>query len=98
MTDPGLRLDKWLFYARFFKTRALAAEQCQKGRIRVDGRAVDKSHFTVRPGQTLSFVQGRRVRVVRVTALADRRGPAPEAQGLYEDLTPDHTPIAQPQP
>ena len=88
MADGGMRLDKWLWHARFFKTRSLATAQCQAGRIRIDGSAATKAHAAVRPGQVLTFVQGAHVRVVRVLALADRRGPASEAQTLYEDLSP----------
>ena len=91
MADGGMRLDKWLWHARFFKTRSLATAQCQAGRIRMDGGAVTKAHATVRPGQVLTFVQGVHVRIVRVVALADRRGPATEAQTLYEDLSPPRT-------
>ena len=54
----------------------------------MDGTAVSKPAHTLRPGQTLTFPQGRRIRVIRVIALATRRGPAPEAQALYTDLTP----------
>lgn len=86
--EPGLRLDKWLWFARFFKTRSLATAQCQAGRIRIDGEVVSKPHAQVRPGQVLTFVQANHVRIVRVTALAVRRGPASEAQALYEDLSP----------
>ena len=89
MSDQGaLRLDKWLWYARFFKTRSLATALCQAGKVRVDGAAVTKAHHIVRPGQVLTFVQGNHVRVIKVVALASRRGPAPEAQALYEDLDP----------
>ncbi len=83
-----VRLDKWLWFARFFKSRALASELCGAGKVRVDGAVVSKAHFAVRPGQILTFVQGRHVRVVKVRALGTRRGPAPEAQTLYEDLSP----------
>ena len=82
-----LRLDKWLWHARFFKSRSLAAAAVEAG-VRVDGLRVTKPARTVGPGETLTFVQGRRVRVVRIAALGTRRGPAPEAQALYEDLTP----------
>ena len=91
MTDAGgggLRLDKWLWFARFCKTRSLATRLCTDGRIRVDGAIVNKAHFTVRPGQVLTFAHGGPVRVIRVLALGMRRGPAPEAQTLYEDLAP----------
>lgn len=87
MSD-GIRLDKWLWQARFFKSRALAAEICGKGRVRVNGQPTDKAHYQLRPGDVLTFPQGGHVRVVRVVALGDRRGPATEARTLYEDLSP----------
>ncbi len=82
----AIRLDKWLWYARFFKTRGLAQKACEAGRIRVNGRRIAKAHRTVAPGDVLAFVQGRIVRIVRILALAERRGPAPEAQRLYEEI------------
>ncbi len=83
-----LRLDKWLWYARFFKSRSLATAICAEGKVRVDGAVTLKAHHALRPGQVLTFVQGRHVRVVRVVALGTRRGPPAEAQTLYEDLSP----------
>lgn len=88
MSEPSLRLDKWLWYARFFKTRSIASGVCNAGRLRVGGDIVSKAHHKVRVGDVLTFPQGRHIRVVRVLALANRRGPAPEAQSLYEDLNP----------
>ena len=73
--------------ARFFKTRGLATKLVQGGRVRVDGTPVSKAATPVGPGQTLTFPQGRAIRVVRIVAVATRRGPASEAQGLYTDLT-----------
>ena len=78
-----LRLDKWLWYARFFKTRSQATQICAAGKVRVDGALVSKAHFIVRPGHVLTFVQGGQVRVIKVLALAGRRGPATEAQARY---------------
>ena len=83
------RLDQWLWHARFFKTRGLATKLVQGGHVRVDGDRVQKASHPLRPGQTLTFKQARRIRVIRVEALAQRRGPAPEAQSLYTDLTPE---------
>jgi ribosome-associated heat shock protein Hsp15 len=83
----GLRLDKWLWQARFFKTRALAAQGVGKGRLRINQTIVTKAHHRIRPGDVLTFPQGSLVRVVRVVELGSRRGPASEAQSLYEDLT-----------
>ena len=97
MTEPTptQRLDKWLWHARFFKTRGLATKLVAAGHVRVDGDRVSKPSFGVRPGFTLTFPQARRVRVIRVEALSTRRGPAPEAQTLYTDLTPPEEPVLQ---
>lgn len=88
-STPGrLRIDKWLWYARFFKTRSLAAKLCNDGGVRLSGTVVTKAHASVKPGDVLTFAQGRHIRVIKVVALGSRRGPAPEAQALYEDLAP----------
>jgi ribosome-associated heat shock protein Hsp15 len=92
---PTLRLDKWLWQARFFKTRGLAAGVVSGGRVRVDGTPVSKPARAVGAGDVLTFPQGKVVRVVRILALGDRRGPAPEARALYEDLTPEPSGPAQ---
>lgn len=84
----ALRLDLWLWYARFFKTRSLATRQCQSGKVRINKQPVSKAHAPVRPGDVLTFPQGRHIRVVRIVALGERRGPASEAQTLYDDLAP----------
>lgn len=91
MTEPRatIRLDKWLWQARFFKTRGLASKVVSAGKVRVDGTPVSKPSRLVASGQVLTFPQADRIRVVRIAALGERRGPAPEAQGLYEDLTPE---------
>ena len=85
-TTGGLRLDKWLWQARFFKTRSLAATVANKGRVRINRMLVTKPHYRVRPGDILTFAQGQEIRVVRILALGERRGPAPEARTLYEDI------------
>jgi ribosome-associated heat shock protein Hsp15 len=84
----GQRLDKWLWSARFFRTRSGAAALCAAGKIRMSGRVINKAHVMVRIGDVLTFPLGRHIRVVKVRALAARRGPAAEAHGLYEDLNP----------
>jgi len=84
----SLRLDKWLWHARFFKSRSLASKFCQSGRLRVNGEPTAKAHHMVRAGDVLTFPMGPHVRVVRIRALGERRGPAPEARSLYEDLAP----------
>ncbi len=82
------RLDQWLWHARFFKTRSLATKLVSGGHVRVDGTRVSKPAYPLRSDVTLTFPQARQIRVIRVEALATRRGPAPEAQALYTDLTP----------
>lgn len=84
----ALRLDKWLWYARFFKTRALAGRAISGGRFRLDGEVMSKPHRQAVVGQVLTFAQGANIRVIKIVALGARRGPAPEAAALYEDLQP----------
>lgn len=86
--SPKMRADKWLWHARFFKTRGLATKLIAGGHLRVNSEKVAKPAHGVGPGDVLTFPQARRIRVIRITSLSDRRGPAPEAQTLYEDLTP----------
>ncbi|MFL2844770.1 MAG: RNA-binding S4 domain-containing protein [Candidatus Puniceispirillaceae bacterium] len=88
--DMVLRLDKWLWYARFFKTRSASTKAISGGRFRLDGIVMDKPHRQALCGQILTFIQGDRVRVIKIMALGSRRGPASEASVLYEDLTPAH--------
>lgn len=83
----SLRLDKFLWFARIVKTRALAQAMAEKGRIRLNGRLVDRAHAPVRAGDVLSFAQRGAVRVLRVEALPVRRGPAAEARAHYCELT-----------
>jgi len=95
MNEQTLRIDKWLWFARFFKSRTLAAKVCGGGRLRVNGEPIGKAHQTVKAGDVLTFPQGHDIRVVRILALGTRRGPAPEARTLYDDLDP---PEARPRP
>tara|TARA_R110000850_G_scaffold267898_1_gene399065 strand:+ start:182 stop:619 length:438 start_codon:yes stop_codon:yes gene_type:complete len=83
-----LRVDKWLWHARFYKTRSLASKACQAGHIVLNGQSVSKASATVSAGDHLQFFQGPHLRVVEVVALGERRGPAPEAQALYTDHSP----------
>lgn len=96
MSEGALRLDKWLWHARFFKTRTLASKACHGGNIRSAGVIVTKAHHPVRVGEVLTFPLGDYIRVVKVLALGARRGPAPEARTLYEDLNPPETARALP--
>lgn len=91
----GPRIDKWLWYARFFKSRALAQATCAAGRVRVNRQPAIKPHYRVKIGDVLTFPQGHSIRVVKIEAFGERRGPATEARTLYEDLAP---PEAAPKP
>lgn len=93
-TRPRLRLDKWLWQARFFKSRALSAEVIESGHCRVNGQRTRKPGHGACIGDVLTFVQGQQVRVIKVLALGLRRGPAAEAQALYLDLDPQPLPEA----
>ncbi len=83
-----IRIDKWLWQARFFKTRSLSSKTVSGGHCRVNGNPVSKPAFGVSAGDVLTFPKEDDVRVIKVVALGERRGPAPEAQALYEDLAP----------
>jgi ribosome-associated heat shock protein Hsp15 len=85
---PTLRVDKWLWFARFFKSRTIAADVCKTGKVRVSGTKIDKPSHGVRAGDVLTFPQGRHIRVIRIVALGSRRGPASEARELFEDVDP----------
>lgn len=88
MTPEAIRLDKWLWQARFCKSRSIAAALVTEGRVRVNSERATKPARGIAPGDVLTFPQGGRIRVVRVLATGERRGPATEAQTLYEDLDP----------
>lgn len=81
-----IRLDKWLWQARFFKSRPIACEEIAAGNIRLNGQRTLKPGHSVGAGDTLTFPQGGRIRLIRVLAVGTRRGPATEAQTLYLDL------------
>lgn len=90
MSNPpvaGVRLDKWLWAARFYKTRSLATDEIDKGRIQVNGLAAKPSR-DLKPGDLLTIRQGEVSRSIKVLALSNMRGPAPVAQALYEE-TPE---------
>jgi len=82
------RLDKWLWHGRFFKTRSLATREVLAGHVRINSVKVSKPAQPVGAGDTLTFAQGDRIRVIRLVAIGSRRGPADEARALYEDLAP----------
>ncbi|MBT3783307.1 MAG: RNA-binding S4 domain-containing protein, partial [Rhodospirillaceae bacterium] len=82
------RLDKWLWFSRFFKSRTLAGKACSGRKVRINGQIASKASVTVKVDDVLTFPRGHHIRVVRILDLGQRRGPAPEAQALYEDLAP----------
>ncbi len=82
------RLDRWLWFARFFKSRTLAANIVSAGKVRVNAERVGKPSHAVKAGDILTFPAARQVRVIKILDLGSRRGPAPEAQALYEDQAP----------
>jgi len=84
VTGDKVRIDKWLWAARFFKTRSLATEAVAGGRVHMDGQRV-KPAKEVRVGDRLEITIGEAIFAVEVLGLADKRGPASQAQGLYEE-------------
>lgn len=83
-----LRLDKWLWFTRLVKTRTQASKLISTGKIRVNRIKITKPATTIRCDDIVTAMLNHRVKVVKVCALGDRRGPASAAQELYEDLTP----------
>ena len=91
MADPEqdwLRLDKFLVFARFCKTRATAATLVAQGSVRLNSQHADKPHTKLRPGDVLTLALPRGVLVVEVLALPARRGPASQARQLYREVGP----------
>ena len=78
----------WLHHARFYKTRSLATKAVRAGRMRISGRATSKASAVVKAGDVLTFAYHDRIKVLKVAGFAQKRGPASEAQALYEDLSP----------
>jgi ribosome-associated heat shock protein Hsp15 len=89
----SLRLDKFLWFARIVKTRALAQTLAEQGRLRLAGRVIDRAHAPVRVGDVLSFAVHGRVRVLKVEALPARRGPPAEARALYTEIETGSAPL-----
>ena len=89
------RLDKWLFFSRAVKSRTLAQKLIETGAIRVNSERTERSDHTVGAGDVLTMTIHDQLRVWRILAAGERRGPVPEAQGLYEDLSPPPLPKAE---
>ena len=89
MAEPSaarLRLDKFLWFARIVKTRSAAQTLAEQGRLRINGRVVDRSHAPVGVGDVLSFAVHGKVRVLKIEALPARRGSPSEARLLYNEI------------
>jgi ribosome-associated heat shock protein Hsp15 len=97
MSEPaaGMRIDKWLWVARCFKTRSLASEACVAGHVKLEGESV-KPAKTLRPGETVEVRTPAGLRVLEVVALAERRGSADVARTLYVDHSPPPPPREPP--
>jgi ribosome-associated heat shock protein Hsp15 len=107
LEPSSLRLDQWLWYARFAKSRSRAARLCSAGVVTVNGLAVKKAHYAIRVGDVVVVPYGVLARTVLVKALGERRGPSPEAQSLYVDaatpvrvseFSPGWTPLLEDHP
>ncbi|KAB2665731.1 RNA-binding S4 domain-containing protein [Brucella tritici] len=82
------RIDKWLFFARVVKSRSLAAKLAVGGKVRLNRDKIEQAAHQVKVGDVLTITLDRRILVYKIVAPGERRGPAPEAQLLYEDLSP----------
>ena len=88
MSEPeAQRIDKWLWHARFARTRGAAQELARSGHVRVNRDKIREASRLVRPGDVLTLGLGRGVRVIRSLAIAERRDNFQEAQLLYEEQT-----------
>jgi ribosome-associated heat shock protein Hsp15 len=88
LLDKRQRLDKWLWYARVVKTRTLAQKLVTRGNVRIDGNRTTQASFSLSPGMVLTITYANRLLILRMVEPGTRRGPAPEAARLYEDLSP----------
>lgn len=95
MPEGRQRLDKWLWYARLAKTRTLAQKLSVSGHVRINRDRIDSASHPVKTGDVLTVALAGGVRVLKILATGERRGPATEARLLYEDLSPP-TPRAVP--
>ncbi len=84
----SLRVDQWLWFARIAKSRTLAQALIERGKVRINRVRIDKPSQQVKPGDVITIALGPRVRVLQISALSTRRGPASEATRLYVELTP----------
>lgn len=92
------RIDKWLFFARVIKSRTLAGKFAAAGNVRVNSEKIDQASVLIKPGDVLTITLERRILVLRVLGCGQRRGPAPEAQLLYEDISPKPAAASEAEP
>lgn len=92
MRDDRQRIDRWLWHARLVRTRTAAAELAESGRVRLNGERVAAPSRPVKIGDVLTVALGTGVKILKVQGLSERRGGAPDAQALYEDLSPPPAP------
>lgn len=90
------RIDRWLWHARFARTRSAAQRLATSGHVRVNREKIDAASRLVRTGDVLTLAAGRGVRVIRIIAIAERRGSSDEARRLYADQAGSHLPPAGP--
>lgn len=88
MPDEVQRIDKWLWSARFLKSRSRASHLVSAGKVRCNSKRITKPGTKIHPGDVLTFAMNDWIRMIKITALAARRGPYSEAITLYEDLNP----------
>ncbi|MFK7791581.1 MAG: RNA-binding S4 domain-containing protein [Devosiaceae bacterium] len=91
-TAEKLRIDRWLFFSRLVKSRSLASKIIDNGQVRVNGEKTHQAKRAIGPGDVLTLALPPGIKIVKVVACGTRRGPATEAQTLYDDLTPPPPP------
>ncbi len=85
-SSETIRIDKWLWFARFFKNRTVSARIISQGKVRLNGKHISKPSTTLKKGDALTFSQGDILRLVKVLELGKRRGPFKEALSLYHEI------------
>ncbi|WP_439544505.1 RNA-binding S4 domain-containing protein [Hyphomicrobium sp.] len=98
LSESGQRLDKWLWFARVTKSRTVASAAVIGGKIKVNRETVTKASHPIKPGDVITSRISKNIRVLRVVAPGTRRGPAPEARLLYEDMSPPVLPRSEAAP
>lgn len=86
--NQSQRIDKWLWHARFYKTRSIAQKQVSTGKIRVDREKISSPSRKVTTGNVLTITRERDIKIIEILAIADKRGPYSQAQLLYNDMSP----------